>query len=178
MKKFALLALLAAALAVPSIAAAVPASQGTLTGSATLGAPINGTWAITTPVIDGGTDFVGLENDKSGDCDGDSGDIVDPFQVVRSVICAHFVASSGCCNAGSPKMRLAFSVSTSGESFRVVRITDNGDLPDTWAVGTTFSRADAEAWVNLGAQGCHCGLGWGFVTVTDGNYTVTAAQPT
>ena len=45
MKKFALLGLLAAALAVPSVAAATVAPQGKLTGSASLLGP--GTLAIT-----------------------------------------------------------------------------------------------------------------------------------
>ena len=71
MRKFALLALLAAALAVPSIAAAAT-PQGKLTGSAT----VNG--AAVSDHHDHrrrrrGPAYIGKENDKSGNCDGDSG---------------------------------------------------------------------------------------------------------
>src|SRR5262245_25271004 len=97
MRKFALLALLAAGLVVPGVAAADTA-QGKLTGSGDL-------LTIATPVIDGGTSYVGLENDKSGDCSGDTGSVALPGEVAETVVCAHFVASSR--DGSGPKMRFA-----------------------------------------------------------------------
>jgi hypothetical protein len=178
MKKFALLALLAAALAVPSIAAATATPQGKLTGSATI--TPNGvntfTFAIGTAVIDGGTSYVGAENDLSGNCDGDSG-TVDVGGFTANIVCAHYVASSGCCTAGSPKMRLAYETRAPG-LFVVARITDNGASTDTIALGNTGSLAFAKAWVNRGFQGGHVAdsLGWSYYTVTAGGWTITASQ--
>ena len=109
MRKFALLALLAAALAVPSIAAAAT-PQGHLTGSANL----NGGALFPVDVTDGGTSYVGLENDRSGNCDGDSGTVTLGV-TTESVLCAHFVASSRRLNTGSPKMR--FAIQNTGTDF-------------------------------------------------------------
>jgi len=166
MRKFLLLAVLAAALAVPSMAAAAT-PQGNLTGSATIDGSF--TFAIRGTVIDGGMNtYVGLENDFSGKCHGDDGSVV-VAGVLHNVFCAHFVASSGCCNTGNPKMRLAYQV---GPEFRVVRITDNGDSPDTWAIGIVSTFDEARAWVNLGAVGSSHPGGWTFSSVV-GDYHVT-----
>ena len=75
-------------------------------------------------MIDGGTTFVGLENDKSGNCAGDSGQVL-LGTTLTNVVCAHYVASSGCCTTGSPKMRFAVQNPQTGALF-VFRITDNG----------------------------------------------------
>jgi hypothetical protein len=166
MRKFALLALLAAALAVPSIAAAAT-PQGHLTGSANL----NGGALFTVDVTDGGTSSVGLENDRSGNCDGDSGTVTLGVST-ESVLCAHFVASSRGLNTGSPKMRFAIQ-NTGTDFYAVFRITDNGASTDTVAVGATDSLAAAEAWVNMGAIGSGAGGAWQFATLTSGNYTIT-----
>jgi hypothetical protein len=153
-------------------AAAAAAPQGKLTGSATV---FGGTYAIsaTDPVIDGGTSYVDLENDKSGNCNGDSGsrDFAPGFLI--PVVCAHYVASSGCCNIGSPTMRFATAALV---GYAVYRITDNGASPDTFAAGNVGTLAQAQAWVNQGARGCHCGAVWVFAPTLVGDYTVTAAQ--
>jgi hypothetical protein len=171
MRTVALLALLAAALGVPSVAAAAT-PQGKLTGTGTtIGA--GETIAITQTVTDGGTSYVGLENDKSGTCEGDTGAITHngtPFDIV----CAHFVASSRGFLAGSPKMRFAFALAP-GAVWEIVRIVDNGTGNDTFASGFTFSLADAHAWVNVGAVGSgHTGVqGWSVFSLTQGSeYTV------
>ncbi len=124
MKKFALLAalaLLAATLAIPSVAAVDPA-QGSLTG---VGLLRNGgtNFELGATVIDGGTSYVGKENDRSGNCSGDIGSVLINEAVSFNVVCAHFVASSRCCNAGSPKMRFAYG---SGPSYNVIKVVDNG----------------------------------------------------
>ena len=76
MKKYVAICATLTALAWVGVAAAAT-SQGTLSGSATI--TPNGTntftFGIGTPVIDGGTSYVGLENDLSGNCDGDSGTV-------------------------------------------------------------------------------------------------------
>ena len=74
--------------------------------------------------------YIGTENDKSGNCDGDSG-ILDGY----TVVCAHFVASSKCCNAGSPRMRFAYQ--RLSNYFVIAKITDNGASTDTVALGAT-----------------------------------------
>ena len=120
-KKFALLAVVAAALAVPSIAAAaIP--RGSLVGLGSIGGTTPFDFNAT--VLDGGTDetYIGKENDRSGNCDGDSGSVLINGAAIFNIVCAHFVASSRCCNIGSPKMRFAWG---SGP-YDVVRITDNG----------------------------------------------------
>lgn len=146
--------------------------QGKLTGSALISPGPAGsfTFAIDTAVIDGGTSYVGLENDQSGNCAGDSGTVGG-----YNVVCAHFVASSKCCNVGSPKMRFAYK--RASNFFTVGRITDNGASIDTVAIGATLTRAEAEAWVNRGFRGAHLtGLGWGWYSVLESGYTVTASQ--
>jgi hypothetical protein len=169
MKKYVAICATLAALAWVGVAAAAT-PQGKLTGSATIAG--TSTFAIRSAVIDGGMSYVGLENDRSGKCHGDDGTVA-LGRFTYNVFCAHFVASSGCCNMGSPKMRFAFQVSQI--SYRVVRITDNGDSTDTWAIGLASSFADARAWVNTGAIGSGNAGGWTFLTVA-GNYTVTASQ--
>ena len=172
MRKFALLALLAAALAVPSIAAAAT-PQGKLTGSAQLGGPAGPIFEISTtdPVIDGGTTFVGLENDKSGNCDGDSGTAALSGNSY-DVVCAHYIASSRCC-PGIPKMRLALDFGLGG--YALVRITDNGPSGDTWADASVLTFAEARAWVNKGAIGGG-GDSWSDEPI-DGNFTVCGVCP-
>lgn len=179
MRKLALFALLAAALAVPSIAAAA-SPQGQLTGSADFGS--GQTFAVGTTVVDGGTSYVGLENDRSGNCDGDSGTIAG----VGTVVCAHFVLHSRGFNAGSPKMRVAYENGMPGQ-YLIARITDNGPLseagvsPDSFALvfanGTpvVFSLAQARAWVNMGLIGGGGGGFWFFAPMpfVSGDFTVT-----
>ena len=69
-----LLVLFTAALAGPSVAAADTA-QGKLTGDATVGTPLFFTLHVITTVVDGGTSYVGKENDRSGNCNDDSGSV-------------------------------------------------------------------------------------------------------
>ena len=134
MRKLALLAVCVGAfLAMPGIAAADTA-QGKLTGSGTI-APGGPTFDVhpQDPVIDGGTSYVGLENDKSGNCNGDSGTMLIRGDVFP-VACAHYVASSR--DNGHPKMRFAFQ--GFGDDYQGVRITDNGQSGDTVAFSPAF----------------------------------------
>src|SRR5262245_54660795 len=170
MKKYAAICATLAALAWVGVAAA-DTPQGKLTGSATLTGGQQ--FAITSPVIDGGTSYVGVENDLSGNCTGDSGTVTE-LGIARTVVCAHYVAASHCCNEGSPKMRFAVQI---GFFYQIIRITDNGASTDTFAAGTTTttSLADAQTWVNKGARGSNVG-GWTFFPITSGDYTITASQ--
>ena len=170
MRKFALLALLAllaAALAMPSIAAAAT-PQGKLTGTGTF-VGLRASLAITTTITDGGTTFVGLENDRSGNCTGDSGQVFF-VGLSFSVFCAHYVALSR--DGSGPKMRFAFP--TGVGFFSIWRISDGGAQPDKAAVGTATSLAEALAWVNTGAIGSgHQFSTWDFQPVTNGDYIIT-----
>jgi hypothetical protein len=171
MKKLITGAALIAALAIP-VAANASSGNGFLTG----GAKLNGSFrfVITGPVIDGGTSFVGAEDDQSGLCDGDSGTVM-VAGTKYDVVCAHFIAESGNFNTGSPKMRFAFQ--TDANTWVVVRITNNGSPggKDTFAWGTTTSLVDAIAWVNRGLKGTHNPSdSWTFLSISHGNYVVHA----
>ena len=72
MKKYVAICGTLAALAWVGVAAATTA-QGKLTGSAAITV---GEFTVTTTIVDGGTSYVGLENDKSGNCSGDSGAVL------------------------------------------------------------------------------------------------------
>jgi hypothetical protein len=166
-RKLALLAVFVSGLAVPGIAAAAT-PQGQLTGTGAIG---GFAISISTPVKDGGTSDVGLENDYSGTCAGDTG-VVERSGFVSPIVCAHYVVSSGCCNAGSPKMRFAYP-NVAG-TYTVVRITDNGASPDSLGVGTTNDLLLAQAWVQKGAQGAGLPFSvWNLSFVGVGNFTVT-----
>ena len=122
-------------------------------------------------MIDGGPSYGGLENDLSGNCDGDSGMVL-VGQLQLPVACAHFVASSGCCDAGSPKMR--FAVTASG-GYVIVRITDNAASPDTYAHvdAVVATLAQARECVNRGLRSRLCGLGpWHFYTASNSTFAV------
>jgi len=168
-KYFALCGILAAFGWTGMAAAAIP--QGHLTGSATI-VPIFGvSYSFTaTNVVDGGTSFVGAGNDLSGNCDGDGGTVV-VAGTTYSVICAHFVASSGCCNPGSPKMRLAFQA---GSTYIIARVVDNGASGDAFAnAGTDTTLANAQAWVNRGRFGSGFGAPPWIPGRVDGDFAVT-----
>lgn len=176
MKK--IVALFAVALMAICAAAAYAATpQGKLTGGALVDAqgPLSGRVEFGPPVIDGGTSYVGLENDQSGTCTGDSGTVkVRLFDdAFHNVLCAHFVLHSG--DSGNPKMRFLYQ-SESGK-WTVVRIVDNGSpgTNDTIAFGFVTSLADGIEWVNRGALGSgHPFSAWGFTTVESGNFVVHA----
>jgi hypothetical protein len=174
MKKLALLVLFAAVLAVPSIAAAKTLLPATMSGSAT----VNGiTVGIGNAMEDGGqfSDFSGLENDKSGNCQDDGGTVT-VNSTTFNVVCVHWVESSGCCSPGSQKMRFAYQVGPS--NYAVIRITDNGGSPDTYAIGNTTSLTNAVSWVNLGASGSghHTSSAWTFLNITSGDFVITGPQ--
>jgi len=176
MRKLALLAVCAGVLlALPTIAAAaIP--QGSLVGLGSIGGTTPFDFNAT--VLDGGTDatYIGKENDRSGNCDGDSGSVLINGAAMFNIVCAHFVASSGCCNIGSPKMRFAWG---SPGAFDVARITDNGlnlaAPTDTFAIGFVNTLAEAIAWVNTGAVGSGHASGWSYRPVLpNSDYVVHA----
>jgi len=172
MKKCVAICATLAALAWAGVAAAAT-PQGKLTGSATVTGFFTGTFTIGIPITDGGTSYVGLENDKSGNCAGDSGTFLEGTDTF-TVVCAHYVAHSGCCSSGSPKMRFAYETANQG-CCNVGRITDNGAQPDTFALGGSGSFAEARAWVNKGRIGSGVGSAlWFFASLTSGDYTVTS----
>jgi hypothetical protein len=169
MRTFARLALFVAALTLPSIAAAAT-PQGKLTGSAVLLTPWNSPFklAIGETVTDGGTSYIGLENDESGTCSGDTGTISTDVGVftevgVAPIVCAHYVADA------SPKMRFAFKQGP--HDWLVVKVTDK---PVALAWTDTATLAEAKAVVNMGLEGSGVGGSWVPAPIVSGGYTVTA----
>ena len=151
MKKYVAICATLVALAWVGVAAAAT-PQGKLTGSAS----VNGlAVTISTTITDGGTSSVGVENDKSGNCDGDSGVIsIGTPPVPHSVPCAHYVASSR--DGSGAKMRFAYQLDTQvNTSWQVGRITDSpsGDTFKANVPGGPLSFAQAQAWVNTGLVG-------------------------
>jgi hypothetical protein len=167
MKKYVAICATLVALAWVGVAAAAT-PQGKLTGSAAV--TFAGPLTITTPVLDGGTSYVGLENDKSGNCTNDTG-AVTIIGLPAPIVCAHFVASSR--DGSGPKMRFAFQNPTNTNCYYVYRISDGGA---TDKVGGIYvcSIDLARSAVNMGTTGGGLGIPWIFTTV-DG-YTVTASQ--
>ena len=165
MRKFALFAVLAAALAVPSMAAAF---AGTLTGVGT----DRRRHSVRSRVgISEGAErrSSAWRTTARAPATDDTGTVTINGALIFNIVCAHFVASSRCCNIGSPKMRFAWG---SGP-YNVARITDNGLNPqaptDTFASGTVNTLAEAIAWVNTGAVGPAIHPGWNFRPVLIGS---------
>jgi hypothetical protein len=153
--------------------------QGKLTGGAVFGGGSGLT--IVTPIIDGGTSYVGLENDKSGNCNGDSGSVM-YFGGVRDILCAHYVAASR--DGSGPKMRITFGFPVGPYlATPVFRISDGGpNLADDKLAWTpsNFPCCDVtyvSKWVNEGRVGAAWSTPWAFQTLTGGaGYTITSAQ--
>ena len=168
MKKYVAICATLAALVWVGVAAA-DTPQGKLTSSAASGP------AVTTPIIDGGTSFVGKENDRSGNCLGDSG-VVEVNGISHTVLCAHYVAASR--DNSGPKMRFTYQdVVLTTTYYPVWRISDGGQI-DTVGTNnfTVFDLGTAESIVNQGLQGSGFNppFGWSFVSGT--GYTITASQ--
>ena len=176
MKK-ALLAVFAAAAIFASTASADTA-QGKLTGSAKVA---NIPFAIGNPVLDGGTDplYIGKENDKSGNCEGDSGTItlgVPRYGPRR--LCA-LRPAVGLLQRRKPEDALRVGhFACCANQYWVARITDNVGAVDTYGqfLGVV-GLANARAWVNKGAQGSgNLFSAWSFLAVTAGDFSVQAQQ--
>jgi hypothetical protein len=174
--KLALLALCVGAfLAVPGIAASKTILPATLTGFATAnGSTVAiGVGGVTANPF---SPYDGAGNDLSGTCDVDprGTNTVIVNSTTFNVVCAHYVAASRCCNTGSQKMRFTYQVGPS--NYAVIRITDNGGSPDTFAIGNTTSLADAQSWVNTGAVGSGNAGGWTFLNMTSGDFGIEPPQ--
>jgi hypothetical protein len=177
MKKYVAICSTLAALAWAGVAAA-DTPQGKLTGSATFGAF---SLTIGTPITDGGTSYVGLRNDKSGNCAGDAGTVI--FSgVTFNILCAHYVASS--LDGTGPKMRFTWGFPiAAGTALPVFRISDGGpNLADdkvAWTP-TGFPVNDVpyvQQWVNVGRVGVEWANPWAFQTLSGGTgFTITSAQ--
>jgi hypothetical protein len=178
MKKYVAICGMLAALVWVGVAAADTA-QGKLTGSAFL--PSYGyQFTITSPILDGGDSYVGLENDKSGNCNGDSGE-VSFGGFVEPIACAHYVASSR--DGSGPKMRFAVVSPFDSRCYSVWRISDGGATDKVGATslcgmaggGGADTLAQAKVIVDLGRIGAGSGWGdWQYQTVN--GYTITASQ--
>jgi len=172
MKKYMAICATLVALAWAGVATAA-APQGRLTGSATI-VSLVATLTITTPVLDGGTTYVGLENDKSANCSGDTGTVT-LAGISKTIVCAHFVAASA--DGSGPKMRFAIQSLGDPTCYYVFRISDGGATDKVGVLGICGSNAlgVVKAIVNKGSLGGGGFInGWTLSTV-DG-YTVTPIQ--
>lgn len=170
MKKYMAICGAVAALAWVGVAAAAT-PQGKLTGTAGVALVIG------TPITDGGTSFVGLENDKSKSCNGDAGSVSILGTSFQNVLCAHYVASSR--DGSGPKMRFASTNLFIPDCYDVWRITDGTPvgLSDTvfGAPGLVCGFDQARAWVNKGAIGGAGGT-WDDLGYPNPDFTITASQ--
>jgi len=168
MKKYVAICATLVALAWVGVAAATVGPQGKLTGSAS----VNGlAVSITTTITDGGMNFVGLENDKSGNCDGDSG-VITIGRTAMNVPCAHYVASSR--DGAGAKMRFAYQ---QGSGYIPARITDSAS-GDTFKIdlpAAEVTLAQAQAWVNLGLVGSGSSptFAWQLLSMTSSTFSIT-----
>jgi len=169
MKKYVAICATLVALVWVGVAAATVGPQGKLTGSAS----VNGlAVSITTTITDGGMNFVGLENDKSGNCDGDSG-VITIGRTAMNVPCAHYVASSR--DGAGAKMRFAYQ---QGSGYIPARITDSAS-GDTFKIdlpAAEVTLAQAQAWVNLGLVGSGSSptFAWQLLTpMTSSTFSIT-----
>jgi hypothetical protein len=126
---------------------------------------------------DGEKVYVAKKNDKSGDCDGDTGQIAiyygfDENPVTYNIACAHYTGNG----------RMAFDYFDSMAGVYVVVYVVDGS-PDKLYLGTTTGNTAADAtlamkWVNLGWQGSGAktlGLSFDRETGTQGgNFTIAA----
>jgi hypothetical protein len=161
MKKFVALFAVVAATCASAAWAATP--QGKLTGGAFPNIDalhIHGVF-ISTTVLDGETAYVAKKNDRSGDCDGDSGSVQvrynDNSSATYAITCAHF--------SGTRKISIAW-FDTKLNEYVLYRVQDQRGGDDVlW--GTTTNLATLIGWVNVG----HVVLT--HTTAGDGDYVVT-----
>jgi hypothetical protein len=149
---FRVLAFLAAAIVVSAAAAATP--QGHLSGAASLASNHAGiTRVVAHKVSDGETVFVGLKNDRSGDCDGDTGTLTIKHggsATTYNVLCAHYVANFA--------MGVLYFDDTIGK-YVEVRVRERGqpareDIVDIGVMGTDKNRAVRCVNLGWGDGGC------------------------
>jgi hypothetical protein len=146
MKRYAVLLAALAALALAGGASAA-APQGHLDGSVSLQPNIGIGGFIVSGISDGETSFVAVKNDKSNDCNGDTGGISvfydDVSNADYSIVCAHYTGGAG----------MAFDYfDTKLNTFVVVFVADG--LPhDRVYVGATTNGTLALQWVNRGWAG-------------------------
>ena len=182
MKKYAAFCVVLAALAAWAgvAGATVPLPPAQITGSANFA---SGFLTFEAPVTDGGATYFGLENDRSGNCDGDTGGSVNFNGFLTSSVCAHYVASSR--DGTGPKMRFAVFLTGTFTTLWLFRISDGGSTlgDDTVAYAmaplAATSNATATAWVNTGRIGSSNAVtGWQFQTLTNGaGYTISTGAP-
>jgi hypothetical protein len=121
---------------------------------------------VNTTVSDGGTDYVALKNDKSGNCNGDTGSVDiqydTPTVFTYPILCAHYTGA----NRG-----MAFDYFDDHlvpNTYVVVYIVDVPLGADKAYVGTTTNATLAMKWVNLG---------WGGSGAQGGGSTFPFADP-
>jgi hypothetical protein len=164
----------AAAAIVPCGVALAATAQGKLTGGADVATSIGITRIdIAAPIIDGSTNFVHVNNDKSNTCDGDSGMVNVRYGpgngTLYPVLCAHFDGGSG----------MSFDYfDAQVDEYVVLRIQDKGQPAsnDVAHLGTCYDGNSAMQWVNRGWQSSGMkkdGRSFPTVSLDHGNFAIT-----
>jgi hypothetical protein len=180
MRKVVLLVLAILSLALTGVASAAD-PQGSLTGAADFNwlEPIQRI-EIIDPIVDGETVYVGVNNDRSGDCDGDSGTVRIIYKITNSfydsaIRCAHYTG----------KNSMTFSFLSDNGVWMILRVQDKGQTAELddfhWGytilpVGGTGDAVMLK-WVNQGystVQGPACGCSNLNPATLNGDFQVTA----
>lgn len=166
------------ALALAGVASAAT-PQGNLTGAGNVATSISISRAEANGTItDGETVYVGLNNDKSGDCVGDSGGINVNYSAASgfpnssfTIQCAHYTATA---SGGW----MSFSWYDSNlNTWVVFRIGDRGQNAglDKFEYTTATTATNAMRAVNLGVAGCgFCTATLTHSTTSGGNWQLSA----
>src|SRR5580765_2329860 len=141
------------AIAVPAAFAATP--QGRITGGADVATSIGiDRIVIRTQIKDGETEYVGALNDKSGDCDGDTGQVnvtySDHTKAISNIVCAHYT-NNHVLGQGFVSYWYDAKLGTN-----VLFAFFDGGSPvskDTVNIATTTNTTMAQNWVNYGYAG-------------------------
>jgi hypothetical protein len=174
MRKIVLAVIAAFALVFAGIALAA-APQGKLTGGADVATGVGiSRIDISGQITDGETVYVARNNDKSGDCNDDAGSVNVRYGpgdgAIYPILCAHYT--------GNQDISVDY-FDPVVDAYVVFRIRDRGQpgSKDIFEYQTTSTASNAKNRVNLGTKGSGnqaTPLIRG--AVSDGNYSVTAAQ--
>ena len=110
---------------------------------------------ITSPILDGETQYVNVANDKSGDCDGDVGTVEIQYNhgggtTSYPITCAHFSSSP------SPTMTFSWfdtELNSQPDMYVIISVVDKAGPGGAIKFNGEVSAPSALAWVNLGTQG-------------------------
>jgi hypothetical protein len=174
-KLLAVVALAASGIFAATAFAAVP--QGQITGGADVATSIGIDRVVFVEgVRDGEQEYVGQLNDKSYDCDGDTGAVnvtySDHTNAITTITCAHYTGN----HAGREGFVTSWYDAKLGTNV-LFSVLDGGSpvSKDTIKIATLMNTAMVQNWVNYGYAGSGAqtaGVWFPQVAGSSGNYTV------